>query len=517
MSRPSCRMMNFNEALFSFLVGVYHIGGNPGFQIGVEAFCEIRGNKEGPMKSYADSRSSMRFKAAVIALMIGFVLLISGHTLAQTVGDDFNDNIKDKTLWGPDYKYHNGVLKEKNQRLEYTVSIPSSNYDYTFRPLITSRGPYDSDWEVQIDLFNSTKPSKNNQANDFGISVIKCGNSDDEIFTEIYASHLGGAPSRKGFYAELYTNDVSSGWADTFDLSLSDPLAGSVRLSFDSVEKIFSTYYDTGGGWVPFGSFGVIQPGGGTDGNGDWAMTDSDQFCIAVFGDSYHMTVASGRAYGDNFQATGVTTPLTTRILQPNGGESVAAGEFYPIEWEAPIDATKFKLQYSLDNGSTWKAIAPGFLTGTSYNWPVPVPSNNKLKCLVRVNAYWIGYNGNNVKIGTDVSDAPFTIEVLTLDAPNGGEPALTSGDQFLITWTTNPNVPPVKRVQLSYTLDNGVTWKTINTTGDSSDDGSFLWNVPEVTEEKNNCKVKIVLKDASGKTLGSDVSDGVFTIQPAP
>jgi hypothetical protein len=71
--------------------------------------------------------------------------------------------------------------------------------------------------------------------------------------------------------------------------------------------------------------------------------------------------------------------------------------------------------------------------------------------------------------------------------------------------------------VQLSYTLDNGVTWKTINTTGDSSDDGSFLWNVPEVAEEKNNCKVKIVLKDASGKTLGSDVSDGVFTIQPAP
>jgi hypothetical protein len=229
------------------------------------------------------------------------------------------------------------------------------------------------------------------------------------------------------------------------------------------------------------------------------------------------MKVASGKMYGDNFQATGVTTPLTTHILQPNGGEPIPAGELYPIEWEAPIDATMFKLKYSLDNGVTWKAIAPGFLTGTSYDWPVPIPSNNKTKCLVRVDAYWIGYNGNNVKIGTDTSDAPFTIEVLKLDTPDGGEPPLTSGDQFFITWTTNPNAPPVKRVQLSYTLNNGLTWKTIDTTGDSSNDGSFLWTVPDVTQEMINCKVKIVLKDASGKTLGSDVSDGVFTIRPAP
>ena len=88
---------------------------------------------------------------------------------------------------------------------------------------------------------------------------------------------------------------------------------------------------------------------------------------------------------------------------------------------------------------------------------------------------------------------------------------------QFLILWTTNPNVPSVDHVLLSYTLDNGATWKAINTSADPSDDGSFVWTVPKVGKEKKNCKVKIVLKNASGKTLGSDVSDGVFTIQPAP
>ena len=467
------------------------------------------------MKSYADSRSGVRFKQAAIALIFGIVLLVCGHALAQTVNDDFNDNRKDKTLWGPDYVYHNGVLKEQKQRLGYTVSTPSKNYEYTYWPLITSRGPYDSYWEVQMDLFNGTNPSKSNQVNSFGISVVKCGNDSNEIYAELYATRLGDAPSRKGFYAGLWSEDVDSGWADTSDLSLSDPLAGTVRLSFDSIGKVFRTSYDTGDGWEQFGSFGVSGAAGGTHGNGNWAMTDTDQFCIAVYGYSKHMPIAKGKMYGDNFQATGVTAPLTTRILKPNGGETVPAGELYTVEWEAPAAATKFKLQYSLDNGSTWKAIAPDFLTGSSYDWPVPVPSNNKDKCLVKLDAYWIGYNGNDVKIGTDVSDAPFTVEVLRLNSPNGGEAPLTSGTQYPITWTTSPNVPPVKRVQLSYTLDNGATWRPIDTTGDPSDDGRFLWTVPGVTTEKDRCRVKIVLKDASGKTLGSDGSDGVFTVQP--
>ena len=60
------------------------------------------------------------------------------------------------------------------------------------------------------------------------------------------------------------------------------PLAGTVRLSFDSIGKIFRTFYDTGDGWVQFGSFGVSDAGGGVDGNGDWTMADTDQFCISV-------------------------------------------------------------------------------------------------------------------------------------------------------------------------------------------------------------------------------------------
>jgi hypothetical protein len=93
----------------------------------------------------------------------------------------------------------------------------------------------------------------------------------------------------------------------------------------------------------------------------------------------------------------------------------------------------------------------------------------------------------------------------------------MTSGGQHTIAWTTNATVAPVDRITLSYTLNDGRTWKKIDTTGDTADDGSFIWNVPDVAKQKDHCKVKIVLKDAFGNTVGSDVSDGVFTIQPAP
>lgn len=342
-------------------------------------------------------------------LLLGSAVLMSGQVIAQTVSDDFNDNINDKTFWGPDYKYHNGILKEQNQRLGYTVSTPSKNYEFTFRPMITSRGPYTSDWGVQIDLLNSTKPSRDSQSNSFGISVIKCGNDNNEIYAELYAL---GAPSRKGLYAKLLTEDVSSGQAGVENLSSSEPLATAIQISFDSLGKVFRTYYDMGSGWQEFGSFGVSGAAGGDDGNGDWTMADTDQFCIAVYGYSEHMTIAGGKIYGDNFQATGVTPPLKTQVLNPNGAEIVPAGELYTVEWEAPIDAVKFKLKYSLDNGYTWKAIAPGFVTGTSYPWQVPLPSKDKRRCRVRVDAYWIGYNGSDQKIGKDVSDAPFTIDV---------------------------------------------------------------------------------------------------------
>jgi hypothetical protein len=238
--------------------------------------------------------------------------------------------------------------------------------------------------------------------------------------------------------------------------------------------------------YVDSGTLTATVPSGQLPGVWDLQVTNSD----------------GGHAVLHN--AFTVNVPTTLTLLSPNGGEEIPSGSTYTIRWSAPPEAVKFKLQYSKDNGKTWILIASN-VTGTSYNWPIPIFFDNKKQCLVKVKAF----NSSGVQIGKDVSDSTFTIEVVKLTSPDGGE-TLTRGTQHTITWTTNNTKNPVTSVKLTYTTNGGSTWILIDTpTGNS---GSYNWTVPNVPS--SSCKVKVVLKDASGTALGKDASDGFFTIQ---
>jgi Cep192 domain 4 len=99
-------------------------------------------------------------------------------------------------------------------------------------------------------------------------------------------------------------------------------------------------------------------------------------------------------------------TGISTAVITPNGGEIISSGSTYAIQWGASSDAVRFDLQYSVNDGLTWKTIARK-VTGTSYDWHVPVPANSKTSCLVRVT----GFNSSGRKAGKDISDSTFTIE----------------------------------------------------------------------------------------------------------
>jgi hypothetical protein len=212
----------------------------------------------------------------------------------------------------------------------------------------------------------------------------------------------------------------------------------------------------------------------------------------------------------EDSSVTATFTAITAvKLLSPNGGEVIPSGSSYTIQWQAPANADHYTLKLSMDNGMTWSTIASN-ITGNSYDWDVPIPWNNKRKCFIKV----IAFNASNVKIGADRSDGPFTIEVIKLNTPNGGE-TLTSGSTYNITWATNSTKKPVSKVILSYTLDGGVTWKAITTYTGGNNPGTHPWTVPTVSTSKTKCKVKVVLKDSAGNTIGSDVSDAFFTISP--
>jgi hypothetical protein len=194
-------------------------------------------------------------------------------------------------------------------------------------------------------------------------------------------------------------------------------------------------------------------------------------------------------------------------LLTPNGRETLESGSPCTIRWGAPASAATFTLKYSLDNGVTWKAIVRG-ISGLSHVWTVPAPVKNMSKALVMV----IGYDGMGRKVGYGKSKKAFKIEVVKLSAPNRGE-TLLSNTSYIITWTTNKTKRSVNRVKLSYTLNDGMTWKSITTL--SGNPGIFDWTLPTVRSLKTKCKVKVVLRDGSGDNVGSDVSDAYFTISP--
>jgi hypothetical protein len=202
-------------------------------------------------------------------------------------------------------------------------------------------------------------------------------------------------------------------------------------------------------------------------------------------------------------------------LLAPNGNEVLLAGDTYDIVWNASSQALKFDIMLSLDNGATWSVMAR-HVVDRSYAWRVPQPVMSKGKCFVKV----VGYDQANLKIGSDKSDLPFSIEVVRLITPNDAEISVTYRDIYDIRWTIYGTVKPVEKVALYYTKNAEalpVRWKFIAAFNPDDYPDSYPWAVPSIPTTKTHCKVKVVLKDGAGNTVGVDLSDNLFAIQATP
>jgi hypothetical protein len=221
---------------------------------------------------------------------------------------------------------------------------------------------------------------------------------------------------------------------------------------------------------------------------------------------SYH-----DAANGDLKYATNASVYAALTILSPNGGEVIPSGSTYTITWSAPSEAVKFDIGYSLDDGAqgTWKLIASN-ITSYSYNWTVPAPDGNKNTCRAGVR----GYNASGGVVGTDTSNNPFTIEVIKLTDPDGGE-ILTSGTTYQIRWQTNSTIRPVQTVKIYGSPNEGQsgTWRLLTTI--NGNPGYYDWTVPSVGSIKDKCRLGVLLLDSTSANIGQDGSDNNFTIQP--
>ncbi|UCE17674.1 MAG: S8 family serine peptidase [Gemmatimonadota bacterium] len=98
----------------------------------------------------------------------------------------------------------------------------------------------------------------------------------------------------------------------------------------------------------------------------------------------------------------------------------------------------------------------------------------------------------------------------VTVTAPNGGE-IWTVGQVHTITWDATDNVG-VSRTDIFYSYDGGSNYDLIDNL--SGNPGTYDWTVPNTPS--TTCLVKVEAYDAASN-VGSDVSDGYFTIEEAP
>src|SRR5689334_6874316 len=135
--------------------------------------------------------------------LVLFVVLTALTSHATTIGDDFNDNLKNTSKWGADEIIGHGLLTESGGRLHYSCSSGTGDDDF-IREWIWSSMPYNADWEMQMDVINNTTLSSSSE-NSFGIKIRSPFTSDNEVFAELYASKTGGGAQIKGFHGELET------------------------------------------------------------------------------------------------------------------------------------------------------------------------------------------------------------------------------------------------------------------------------------------------------------------------
>ncbi|OGW26158.1 MAG: hypothetical protein A2X59_06305 [Nitrospirae bacterium GWC2_42_7] len=250
----------------------------------------------------------------------------------------------------------------------------------------------------------------------------------------------------------------------------------------------------------------------------------------------YPISSAAGDFNGDagidlavaNFNDGTISVLLNTipviEVTAPDGGEHIPSGtsvSTYNITWTNLVPVDTYNIYYSCDNGLKFKNKIVTKLPGTEndFDWTVPIPKKGPMRdCLIKV----IGYGTDKKIVGWDTSDSTFSIDTVTLTDPNGGE-TFTAGntDSDAIKFDIHAMKTPISSLKLFLSSDNGKSWEELYTMDEpstiasinSTKTGSFEWFVPDRPSAESKMKIEIF---SGSKSVGYDISDAVFTINPA-
>ncbi len=162
--------------------------------------------------------------------------------------------------------------------------------------------------------------------------------------------------------------------------------------------------------------------------------------------------------------------PDAVWIVLPNANSTTKPGVATNIVWASGglNEATNVKLEYSVDNGTTWNQIVAS-TSQSPYPWTIPAEAYGKMAKIRASNASLPNING--------ISDAFPTPGVIHVTKPTAGE-VIDGGTTHDITFTCG-NVTNFKKVE--YSIDNKATWNQVINISNTNESVTTPWSVPNV------------------------------------
>jgi photosystem II stability/assembly factor-like uncharacterized protein len=178
-------------------------------------------------------------------------------------------------------------------------------------------------------------------------------------------------------------------------------------------------------------------------------------------------------------------------IISPNGGESWVLGTTQNITWTSHANIPVINLDYSEDNGTSWKEIETNITASLgTYSWVVSATASDSV--LVRIRDSF----GQS-----DESDAVFSFSDINIDSPSANE-IIVASQTYKIEWTSFG----ASTLDIHYSTDGGTSWNLI-TNAITASQGEFDWNVPNMNENS----VLLRLQDPSNTNLSERISISVL------
>jgi hypothetical protein len=190
-----------------------------------------------------------------------------------------------------------------------------------------------------------------------------------------------------------------------------------------------------------------------------------------------------------------VTIQPAVTVIQPNGGENIAAGTEYNIKWFS-TKVSDVKIEFTTNSGASWITITGSTPSSGSYNWDVPnLFSDN---CRIKIS------DVSNPDL-YDISDNDFTVTeaMISVISPNGGENWQTGSTQNILWESTIAG-----NIKIEFSTNNGNTWSIA--ADNIPNDGIYEWSIPNTPS--NSCKVRI--SDVSNPSVNG-TSEDIFYINP--